>query len=72
MVDGELIACRHLEITPGAYRCRIYTTRPAVCHDYDCMRNGDPSPAVADRVANAARQLHESAQPPAPAQPAVA
>jgi Fe-S-cluster containining protein len=53
VVDGELLACRHLDATDGRYRCRIYSTRPPVCRDFDCLRTGEPSPAIADRVAAA-------------------
>lgn len=56
MVDGELVACRHLEVAGGRYRCRIYTTRPAVCRDFDCLRKGGPSPAIAARVEAAMRE----------------
>jgi Fe-S-cluster containining protein len=53
VVDGELIACRHLDTAGGRFRCRIYTTRPPVCRDFDCLRIGEPSPAIAERVAAA-------------------
>jgi len=66
LVDGELIACRHLEITRGLHRCRIYPTRPPVCRDYDCMRTGEPAAAVAARV-QVALQLVESPALPFPA-----
>ena len=66
LVDGELVACRHLRTTSSSYACAIYTTRPPVCRDYDCMRAGQPDPAVADRVA-AALQAIEPANQPAPA-----
>ena len=49
VVDGELIACRHLRATDGRYACAICATRPAVCRDYDCTREAD-NPIVADRV----------------------
>lgn len=49
-VDGELIACRHLDTSAG-YRCRIYATRPKICRDYTCVRDGRISnPAIAKRV----------------------
>ncbi|WP_298580496.1 hypothetical protein [uncultured Luteimonas sp.] len=66
LVDGELIACRHLEVAHGLHRCRIYATRPPVCRDYDCMRTGQPAAAVADRV-HAALQAIEAANQPAAA-----
>jgi len=53
VVDGKLVACRHLVAEAGQYRCRIYATRPWVCRDFDCMRAGQPSPAIAARVAAA-------------------
>lgn len=53
VVDGELVACRHLEASAGGYRCAIYASRPLVCRDFDCMRDGAPSPAIAARVAAA-------------------
>lgn len=56
VVDGELVACRHLEVAGGRYRCGIYATRPAVCRDFDCLRGGQPSPAIAARVAAAMRE----------------
>lgn len=49
LIDGELIACRHLTVAGGIYRCSIYTTRPQVCRDYDCTREA-VNPVVADRV----------------------
>lgn len=63
LVDGELIACRHLEVVQHTHRCRIYATRPPVCRDYDCMRSGQPAPLVADRV-TAALQAIDSANHP--------
>lgn len=53
VVDGELVACRHLDTAGGRYRCHIYATRPAVCRDFDCLRTGEPSPSIAERVAAA-------------------
>lgn len=53
VVDGVLVACRNLEAQGGRYRCRIYATRPLVCRDFDCMRDGEPSPAIAARVRTA-------------------
>lgn len=53
VVDGELVACRHLVAEAGRYRCGIYATRPQVCRDFDCMRAGQPSPSIAGRVAAA-------------------
>lgn len=49
LIDGAMIACRHLIAADGAYRCSIYATRPQVCRDYDCTREAD-NPAVADRA----------------------
>lgn len=50
VVDGELVACRHLDTSAG-YRCRIYPVRPQVCREYSCVRDGRiVSAAVADRV----------------------
>ena len=49
VIDGELIACRHLRVANGRYACAIYATRPAVCRDYNCTRVAD-NPVVADRV----------------------
>ncbi|WP_202842010.1 hypothetical protein [Luteimonas saliphila] len=53
VVDGELVSCRHLETEGDRYRCGIYATRPLICRDFDCMRDGEPSPAIAARVAAA-------------------
>jgi Fe-S-cluster containining protein len=50
VVDGALVACRHLVAEADRYHCAIYATRPLVCRDFDCMRDGEPSPAIADRV----------------------
>mgnify|MGYP006051042469 CR=1 FL=1 len=50
MVDGEIVACRHLEVSGGEYRCAIYAIRPQLCRDYSCVRDGKVSSAVADRV----------------------
>lgn len=63
LVEGEVVACKHLRVVAGGYRCAIYSTRPAVCRDYDCTRSGQPDPAVADRVELAARSLHLEATP---------
>lgn len=50
VVDGELVACMHLDTSDG-FSCRIYATRPQVCRDYSCMRDGKiVSSAVAPRV----------------------
>lgn len=38
-VDGELVTCQHLDTSNG-FRCRIYATRPQVCRDYTCVRDG--------------------------------
>lgn len=65
LVDGELIACRHLEVAQGLRRCRIYATRPRVCRDYDCMRTGQPDPAVADRVTAALQAIQPANEPTA-------
>jgi len=65
LVDGELVACRHLRTTSSGYACAIYTTRPAVCRDYDCMRADQPDPAVADRVAAALQSIESANQPAA-------
>ncbi|HEY4530114.1 MAG TPA: hypothetical protein VIG97_07275 [Luteimonas sp.] len=54
VVDGEAVACKHLTADAGGFRCAIYATRPAVCRDYTCVRGGQLSPAVADRVLAAA------------------
>lgn len=49
-VDGELVACRHLDTSAG-FRCRIYAARPQLCQDYSCIRGGRiVSAALADRV----------------------
>ncbi len=54
VVDGELISCRHLDTSAG-FRCRIYATRPQVCRDYSCIRDGRiRSAAVEARVMGAA------------------
>ncbi|PJL79784.1 hypothetical protein B9Y88_02840 [Stenotrophomonas maltophilia] len=54
MVDGELIACQHLD-TGAGFRCRIYAIRPQVCRDYSCIRDGQiRSAAVEARVMAAA------------------
>lgn len=50
VVDGELVACKHLVAEAGRYRCGIYATRPLVCREFDCMRDGEPSPSIAERV----------------------
>jgi Fe-S-cluster containining protein len=51
VVDGELIACRHLIAEGGKFACAIYDVRPAVCRDYDCTREGLHGNAlVRDRV----------------------
>lgn len=53
VVDGELVACRHLD-TANGFRCRIYETRPQLCRDYSCVRDGEVvSAALAPRVAAA-------------------
>lgn len=39
LVDGELVACRHLDTSNG-FRCRIYASRPQVCRDYSCIQDG--------------------------------
>jgi len=50
LVDGVLVACQHLDTSNG-FRCRIYATRPQVCRDYTCIRDGRiASAAVAERV----------------------
>lgn len=50
VVDGEFVSCRHLDSTDG-YRCRIYATRPQVCREYSCIREGRiVSPTVSLRV----------------------
>lgn len=50
VVDGELVACQHLDTSDG-FRCRIYSDRPLVCRDYSCIRDGRiVSAAVAGRV----------------------
>ncbi|HZX80290.1 MAG TPA: hypothetical protein VFE72_04965 [Lysobacter sp.] len=54
LVDGELVACKHLIAAAGGFGCAIYAARPAVCRDYSCVRDGQLSPAVADRVLAAA------------------
>lgn len=59
VVDGELVACRNLIAAGGRYRCAIYDTRPLVCREFDCMRSGAPSPAIAARV-HAAMQVFAS------------
>lgn len=48
-VDGELVACGHLDTSDG-YRCRIYADRPQVCRDFTCITDGRVSPVLADRV----------------------
>lgn len=54
-VDGELVTCQHLDTSNG-FRCRIYTTRPQVCRDYTCIRDGRiRSTAVEARVHAAVR-----------------
>lgn len=50
VIDGELVACRHLDVSAGNFRCTIYATRPQVCRDYSCVRDGRLSDAVAGRV----------------------
>lgn len=50
MVDGELVACRHLQTVASGFRCAIYTMRPRVCRDYSCVRDGRLGDAVARRV----------------------
>lgn len=53
VVEGELVACQHLDTSAG-FRCRIYPTRPQVCRDYSCIRDGQiVSVAVAERVRDA-------------------
>ena len=59
VVDGELVACRHLDTAGGSFRCRIYATRPPVCRDFDCLRAGEPSPAIAERL-NAALAIEQA------------
>lgn len=49
VVDGEVVACRHL-IVGERFACAIYATRPQVCRDYSCVRDGRISEAVAERV----------------------
>lgn len=50
LVDGELLACRHLDTKDG-FHCRIYARRPQVCREYSCIRDGRiVSTAVAERV----------------------
>lgn len=50
VVDGEVVACRHLDTSAG-FRCGIYPTRPQVCREFSCIRDGRiVSSAVADRV----------------------
>lgn len=50
VVDGELVACQHLDTSKG-FRCRIYPVRPQLCREYSCVRDGRiASAAVADRV----------------------
>lgn len=65
LVEGEMVGCRHLRTTPSGYTCAIYATRPAVCRAYDCMRAGQPDPAVADRVAAALRSIEPANYPAA-------
>ncbi|MDH5832135.1 hypothetical protein QFW80_16580 [Luteimonas sp. M1R5S18] len=60
VVDGELVACRHLDTSGGHYSCRIYATRPPVCRDFDCLRTGQPSPAIAARVVIAMSEAAKS------------
>jgi Fe-S-cluster containining protein len=50
VLNGELVACRHLSMTVDSYRCSIYATRPQVCRDYSCVRDGQLSEAVAARA----------------------
>lgn len=50
MIDGELVACRHLRTNDGKFACSIYDTRPMVCRDYSCVRDGSLSDVVADRA----------------------
>jgi Fe-S-cluster containining protein len=51
LIDGELIACRHLQVEGGKFACAIYDVRPAVCRDYDCTREDLQGNAlVRDRV----------------------
>lgn len=57
VVDGELVACRHLDTSEGSFRCRIYSARPQVCRDFSCIRDGRiASPAIADRVLAAMKE----------------
>lgn len=62
LVDGELVACRHLFAGGGTFRCEIYSDRPVVCRDYTCVRDGQISAVVAERVlaASAAVALQSS------------
>ena len=57
IIDGELVACRHLRATDGRYQCAIYATRPAVCRDYDCTREDLPANALVRDRAQAAMRL---------------
>ena len=49
VVEGELVACRHLDTRDG-FRCRIYADRPQVCRDFACITGGRVSPVLAERV----------------------
>jgi hypothetical protein len=39
VVEGELVSCQHLD-TRNGFHCQIYATRPQVCRDYSCIRDG--------------------------------
>lgn len=49
VIDGELVAFRHLDVSDG-FRCAIYATMPQVCRDYSCVRDGRLSDAVEGRA----------------------
>lgn len=57
LVDGELIACRHLIAEGGKFACAIYDVRPPVCRDYDCTREDLQGNALVRDRAQVAMEL---------------